>query len=211
MCARVCVPVCVCVCMCAHVCAHVCVPVCVRVCARVCVCARARVRRLSRVQLFATLDYNLPGFPVHGISQARTLEWVAISLSRGLPNSGSEPLSPTSAGRFLTNVPPGFFSGVQKTTRIFFPMQTLAREQCLSAQNHGQGSSGYPRPPRWGGGGAGASAGQEGAFGWHSPPLTPALRDPNTVLSSASPRGTLLVPSCSALLPHVEPCWSPSL
>ena len=29
------------------------------------------------------MDYNLPGSSVHGISQARTLEWVAISLSRG--------------------------------------------------------------------------------------------------------------------------------
>ena len=26
------------------------------------------------------MDYSLPGFSVHGISQARILEWVAISL-----------------------------------------------------------------------------------------------------------------------------------
>ena len=29
------------------------------------------------------MDWSLPGFPVHGISQARILEWVAISFSRG--------------------------------------------------------------------------------------------------------------------------------
>ena len=29
------------------------------------------------------VDWGLPGFSVHGISQARTLDWVAISLSRG--------------------------------------------------------------------------------------------------------------------------------
>ena len=29
------------------------------------------------------MDYSLPGFSVHGISQARILEWVAISFSRG--------------------------------------------------------------------------------------------------------------------------------
>ena len=29
------------------------------------------------------MDYSLPGFSVHGIFQARTLEWVAISISRG--------------------------------------------------------------------------------------------------------------------------------
>ena len=27
------------------------------------------------------MDYSLPGFSVHGILQARTLEWVAISFS----------------------------------------------------------------------------------------------------------------------------------
>ena len=30
-----------------------------------------------------TIDHSLPGSFVHGISQARTLEWVAISFSRG--------------------------------------------------------------------------------------------------------------------------------
>ena len=29
------------------------------------------------------MDYSLPGFSVHGIFQARVLEWVAISFSRG--------------------------------------------------------------------------------------------------------------------------------
>ena len=32
---------------------------------------------------FATMDCRLPGFSVHGISQSRILEWVAISFSRG--------------------------------------------------------------------------------------------------------------------------------
>ena len=34
--------------------------------------------------------YSLPGFSVHGISQARILKWVAISFSRGLPDPGTE-------------------------------------------------------------------------------------------------------------------------
>ena len=34
---------------------------------------------------------SLPGSSVHGISQARTLEWVAISSSSDLPNTGIEP------------------------------------------------------------------------------------------------------------------------
>ena len=47
----------------------------------------------------------LPGFSAHGISQARTLEWVAISLSRGPSGPGIEPTSlvfPALAGGLLT-------------------------------------------------------------------------------------------------------------
>ena len=48
----------------------------------------------------------LLGSSIHGISQARILEWVAISFSRGLPNPGIEPVSPASAGGFFTTAPP---------------------------------------------------------------------------------------------------------
>ena len=42
------------------------------------------VQSLSRVWLFVTpMDYSLPGSSVHGISQAKILEWVAIFFSRG--------------------------------------------------------------------------------------------------------------------------------
>ena len=36
-----------------------------------------------RLTLCDPMDCTLPGFSVHGISQARILEWVAISFSRG--------------------------------------------------------------------------------------------------------------------------------
>ena len=39
-------------------------------------------------------DGSPPGSPVPGILQARTLEWVAISFSRGSSNPGIEPRSP---------------------------------------------------------------------------------------------------------------------
>ena len=43
----------------------------------------AVVRLLSCVQLFfEPMDCSLPGSSVHGISQARMLEWLAISFSR---------------------------------------------------------------------------------------------------------------------------------
>ena len=32
---------------------------------------------------FNPMDCSPPGFPIHGILQARILEWVAISFSRG--------------------------------------------------------------------------------------------------------------------------------
>ena len=41
------------------------------------------VLSLSRVQLFCNPMDCSPGFSVHGILQARVLEWVAISFSRG--------------------------------------------------------------------------------------------------------------------------------
>ena len=37
--------------------------------------------RFSRVRLCDPIDGSPPGFPVPGILQARTLEWVAISFS----------------------------------------------------------------------------------------------------------------------------------
>ena len=44
-----------------------------------CVCAKS----LSCVQLCDPMDWSPPGFSVHGIFQARILEWVVISYSRG--------------------------------------------------------------------------------------------------------------------------------
>ena len=51
------------------------------------------------------IDCSLPGSSVYGISQARIVEWVAISSSRDLPDPGIEPLllmSPAMTGRFFT-------------------------------------------------------------------------------------------------------------
>ena len=41
------------------------------------------VKSLSRVRLCDSMDCSPPGSSVHGIFQARVLEWVAISFSRG--------------------------------------------------------------------------------------------------------------------------------
>ena len=44
---------------------------------------KVKVKSLSHVRLCDPEDCNLPGSSVHGILQARILEWVAISFSRG--------------------------------------------------------------------------------------------------------------------------------
>ena len=59
-----------------------------------------KVKESEAAQLCPTLcnptDYSLPGSSVHRIFQARVLEWVAISFSRGdLSDPGNEPGSPT--------------------------------------------------------------------------------------------------------------------
>ena len=42
------------------------------------------------------MDGSPPGSSLHGILQARTLDWFAFSFCRGLPNPGIEPTSPVS-------------------------------------------------------------------------------------------------------------------
>ena len=53
------------------------------------------------------MDCSPPGSSVRGISQARVLEWVAISFSGDLPDPGIKPVSPALAGGFFTAEPPG--------------------------------------------------------------------------------------------------------
>ena len=56
------------------------------------------------------MDSCPPGFSVHGLSQARILEQVAISFSRGSSQPRDQTLtsvtSPALAGRFFTTEPP---------------------------------------------------------------------------------------------------------
>jgi len=72
---------------------------------------------MSLVQL--TRDCSPPGSSVHGILQARMLEWVAISFARG-----SQPRDQTHvsclAGGFFTTEPPGkpiYFSKILKSNQ----------------------------------------------------------------------------------------------
>ena len=58
---------------------------------------------------YGPMDCNPPGSSVHGILQARILEWVAISYSRGSSRPRDRPMSPVSpamAGGLFTTAPP---------------------------------------------------------------------------------------------------------
>ena len=50
----------------------------------------------SRPTLCDPMDYSLPGSSIHGILQARTLEWVDVPFFWDLPNPGIEPVFLTS-------------------------------------------------------------------------------------------------------------------
>ena len=59
----------------------------------------------SSVGLGDPMDCSPPGSSVHGIPQARILEWIATPSSRDLPNPGIEPtclMFPVLAGWFFT-------------------------------------------------------------------------------------------------------------
>ena len=57
------------------------------------------------------MDCSLPGSCVHGILQARILEWVAISFSGDLPGLGIKPTSPALQADSLPSEPPGTHQG----------------------------------------------------------------------------------------------------
>ena len=77
---------------------------------------------------------SLPGSSVHGISQARILEWVAISSSRGSSRPREQSCissaSPALAGRFLTTEPRLLLKGLQFTDRKYFTLPILLEACC---------------------------------------------------------------------------------
>ena len=80
-------------------------------------------------QSFPTLCYpmdcSLPASSVHGIFQARTLEWVAFSSSRAFPDRGMESKSlksPALAG--------GFFTSATWDAQAMFSHRFITRGHC---------------------------------------------------------------------------------
>ena len=61
----------------------------------------------SCLTLFDPMECSLPGFSIHGILQARILEWVAIPFPRDPPDPGIEPRSPALQAVSLPSETPG--------------------------------------------------------------------------------------------------------
>ena len=61
---------------------------------------------LSHVQLCDPIDCSLPGTSIHGIFQARVLEWVALSFSRGSsqPRGGTQVSTWWGEGRLICSL-----------------------------------------------------------------------------------------------------------
>ena len=78
--------------------------------------------------------YSPPGSSVHGIFQARILEWVAIFFSRGSSQPSDRTHVSCLAGGFFTTVPPTSVQSVQSLScvRLLVLPWTAARQASLS-------------------------------------------------------------------------------
>ena len=91
---------------------HACSGLCRTVCGPAGLCLHLWQVKALAVQSCLTLcdpmDCSPPGSSVHGILQARILDWVAMPSSMGgLPDPGIEPRSPTLQADSLPSEPPG--------------------------------------------------------------------------------------------------------
>ena len=109
-----------------------------------CVCS---VGQLCHI-LCDPMDCSPPDSLISGISQARVLEWVAISSSRHLSDPGIEPASlasPALAGGFFTTVPPG----KPKSTICQYKIKSKIKKN-IKANKKGRIQKKKGRQKRWG-------------------------------------------------------------
>jgi len=65
------------------------------------------------------MDCSLPVSSVHGILQAKILEWVAMPSPRGLPNPGIKPISPVALALQVDSLLPPLLSKGFTTRKPF--------------------------------------------------------------------------------------------
>ena len=83
------------------------------------------------------MDYHLPDSLVHGILQARILEWVAIFFPRNLFHPGTEPkslMSPAVAGGFFTTSATIVKAKSLSRVRLFVTPWTVAYQASQSME-----------------------------------------------------------------------------
>ena len=91
------------------------------------------------------MDYRLPGSSVHGISQARILEQVAIASSRGPSQPGMEPIALQYAeSNVSSGVFPGSYSAI--SAQLQHPLQ---REKLLLSETELTGLKNTPESFPW--------------------------------------------------------------
>ena len=111
-----------------------------------CVCGSYSVCMLNHVWLFCNpIDYSPPGSSVHGILQARILEWVAISFSRGSSRprdqtQGSPDVSVDNLAHFLPyfnhDLPPGTGCSESYLYRNALPKDPLRQDSLDLPQSY---------------------------------------------------------------------------
>ena len=110
-----------------------------------------RLLSCSFVTLCDPLDCSPPGSPVHGISQTRVLEWVAISFSRGSCRPRHQTCVSCTAGSFFTTGPGKPNEGCLKLVAVqsLSPVRLFVTPWTVAYQ--APPSMGFPRQEYWSG------------------------------------------------------------
>ena len=123
---------------------------CFCLCIHTYVCVCFVIYLLSHVWLFCDpMEYSPPGSSVHGISQARILEWLAISSSRGSSRPRDQTWVSCTAGRFFTSAPPGSQTNM-KNIFFFFFMKNIFVWKTARKPGWLENITGRVRGRRWG-------------------------------------------------------------
>ena len=110
----------------------------------------------SYLTLCDPMDCSPPGSSVHGILQARILEWVAMSSSGGSSQPGIKPRSPTLQADSLPSEPPGEHLNLLYSLTSFFkrhcPCHPVGKDERQRHKNnfcgHDEKYLNYSFPPK---------------------------------------------------------------
>ena len=94
-------------------------------------------------------DCSPPDTSVHGIFQARILEWVSVSFSRGSFQPRMEPTSPALAGRFFTPEPPGKTQAQRHKGEVVWRQMEIAVAPRHKPENTRSLEEARKDSPRW--------------------------------------------------------------